>query len=181
MRHPHQERGMGREFGFGPGGPGAGRGRPRPRPGGPRMRRGDTRLALLGALADGPAHGYELIQRLEERTQGRWKPSPGSVYPTLQLLEEQGFVRGEQCDDKRVYSITEAGQTELATRTEEAGGPPWMLADDDTGHGGFRHALGQLVMASKQVAMQGDAKLVEQATAVLNDARRKLYALLAEA
>jgi DNA-binding PadR family transcriptional regulator len=147
------------------------------------MRRGDIRLALLAALVDGPAHGYELIQRLEERTQGRWKPSPGSVYPTLTMLEEQGFARSEQRDDKRIYTITEAGQTELTTRTTEAGGPPWMLGNDPSGgaHGGLRHAMGQLLMAAKQVGAVGDPALVEQATAVVNDARRKIYALLAEA
>ena len=81
MRHGHREKGMGREYGHG------GHGGP-PRGRGGRMRRGDTRYALLSALTDGPGHGYELIQRLEERTGGRWKPSPGSVYPTLQLLAD---------------------------------------------------------------------------------------------
>ena len=169
-------RGPGREFGFGHGGhggpgPGGGRG---------RMRRGDTRFALLSALTDGPGHGYELIQRLEERTGGRWKPSPGSVYPTLQLLEETGLVRSEQRDDKRIYEITEAGQAALAERTDEPGGAPWMSGVDAGPHGKLRHAVMGLMMASKQIGMQGNSELVEQAATIVADARRKLYQLLAE-
>lgn len=168
MRYEHRQRGRGHgEPSFGPGRGG-------------RMRRGDTRIALLGALADGPAHGYELIQRLEERTRGMWRPSPGSVYPTLQMLEEQGLIRGEQRDDKRVYAITEAGTAELQERLSRAGGPPWANADLG-GHGPLRHAIGQLALAAKQVGMQGDPALVERATAVLNDARKQLYAMLADA
>jgi DNA-binding PadR family transcriptional regulator len=183
MRHAHREKGQGREFGFGHGGPG-GRGfagGPGGRGGRGRMRRGDTRFALLSALTEGPGHGYELIQRLEERTGGRWKPSPGSVYPTLQLLEETGLVRSEQRDDKRIYEITEAGQTALAERADEPGGAPWMPSEEAGGYRSLWHAFGQLGMAAKQVSAQGDPKLLEQATVVVNDARRKLYQLLAEA
>jgi DNA-binding PadR family transcriptional regulator len=174
MRHGHREKGSGRDMGFGHGGPPRGGGRG-------RMRRGDTRFALLSALTEGPGHGYELIQRLEERTGGRWKPSPGSVYPTLQLLEETGLVRGEQRDDKRVYSITEAGQTELASRIEEPGGAPWMAGSDAGPHGRLRQAVMGLMMASKQIGMQGNSELVEQAATIVADARRKLYQLLADA
>jgi DNA-binding PadR family transcriptional regulator len=164
--HPHRDRG---EFGFG-----------RPGGRGPRARRGDIRFALLSALTDGPAHGYEIIQRLEERTGGRWKPSPGSVYPTLQLLEETGLVTASQQEDKRVFTLTAAGQKALDERLVE--GPlPWMNPESAEGHGAFRHAVGQLVMAAKQVANSNNPQLVEQATTVLNDARRKLYQLLAEA
>lgn len=135
------------------------------------------RFALLAALQDGPAHGYELIQRLEERTGGRWKPSPGSVYPTLQLLEEAGLVTAGQQDDKRVYTISDAGTAALQERLAD-GTPPWM----SPGEGGdLRQAVGQLVMAAKQVGMAGNADHVQQATAIITEARRKLYQLLAEA
>jgi DNA-binding PadR family transcriptional regulator len=173
MRHGHREKGPGREFGFGHGGPPRGGGRG-------RMRRGDARYALLSALTEGSGHGYELIQRLEERTGGRWKPSPGSVYPTLQLLEETGLVRSEQRDDKRIYEITEAGQTELANRVEEAGGAPWMPGADAGPHGKLRQAVMGLMMASKQIGMSGNTELVEKAAEIVYDARRKLYQLLAE-
>jgi DNA-binding PadR family transcriptional regulator len=168
---PHRDRG---EFAFGRHGGG-------PRgPRGPRARRGDIRFALLAALGDGPTHGYELIQRLEERTGGRWKPSPGSVYPTLQMLEEAGLVSGAQQDDKRVYTITATGQKALDERMAE-GVPPWMNSDGAEGHGALRMAVGQLAMAAKQVGMAGNAQHIEAATAIVTDARRKLYQLLAEA
>jgi DNA-binding PadR family transcriptional regulator len=170
--HPrHRDRG---ELSFGP---------PRGRGGrGGRTRRGDIRFALLSALSDEPAHGYELIQRLEERTGGRWKPSPGSVYPTLQMLEETGLVTGSQQDEKRVYAITDSGRTALAERMAEGPGvPPWMHSDQSDGHGGLRQAMGQLALAIKQVAMTGNPEHMAAATAIITDARRKLYQLLADA
>lgn len=163
-------------------GPGRGAGHDHGRGRGPRTRRGDMKWALLSALSEGPGHGYELIQRIEERTGGRWRPSPGSVYPTLQMLDDGGLVRSDQLDDKRVYEITEAGQAELTTRTEAAGGQPWMRDTDDTSaHGSFRHALGRFVMAAKQVSTAGNPELVDQATEIMDEARRQLYRLLAEA
>lgn len=85
-------------------GPGGGRG---------RARRGDARYILLDALRDGPKHGYEIIKTLEERSGGKYVPSPGTVYPTLQYLEDQGFVRASEEADRRIYQLTEAGQAEL--------------------------------------------------------------------
>ncbi|MDP2293772.1 MAG: PadR family transcriptional regulator [Actinomycetota bacterium] len=175
----HDDRPTGRdrgEFGFGRhGGP--------PHRGGPRRaRRGDIRLALLGGLTEGSAHGYELIQRLSARTGGRWKPSPGSVYPTLQMLEDAGFVSASQLDDKKVYSITEAGQAELQAKTAEAGGPPsWLDPEAAGSHDELRKAVAQLVMAAKQVGMSDNDTHIDTAAGVINEARRKLYQLLAEA
>jgi DNA-binding PadR family transcriptional regulator len=80
------------------------------------MRRGEIRFALLSVLSEGPGHGYELIGRLEEKTGGVWRPSPGSVYPTLQLLEDEGLVRSETRDGKRVYELTDAGRAEVERR-----------------------------------------------------------------
>ena len=77
---------------------------------GGRMRRGDIRTAVLAVLAEEPGHGYDVIQRLEEKTAGAWRPSPGSVYPTLQLLEDEGLVRSVERDSKRVYEITDLGR-----------------------------------------------------------------------
>src|SRR5256885_5126748 len=86
-------------------------------PRGPRRaRRGDVRTAILALLDEKPAHGYDLIKELDERSGGMWQPSPGSVYPTLQLLEDQGLLTSEEVDGKRVYSITDQGPAELAER-----------------------------------------------------------------
>jgi DNA-binding PadR family transcriptional regulator len=83
-----------------------------------RMERGVLRYLILDALADGPKHGYEVIKQLEERTHGAYAPSPGTVYPTLQLLEDQSLVRAEQADERRVYALTETGRAELAAHAE---------------------------------------------------------------
>jgi DNA-binding PadR family transcriptional regulator len=145
------------------------------------MRRGDIRTALLAALAEAPGHGYEVIQTLEAKTNGAWRPSPGSVYPTLQLLEDEGLVRSTERDGKRIYEITDEGRTEATSRIEEAGGPPW----EQTTRGGrkfgeLREAASQLHMAARQVAAAGEPEQIERAVTILKDARRQMYQLLAE-
>src|SRR3954452_16191357 len=95
------------------------------RRGGHRLRRGDMKSALLIALEDGPGHGYEVIQRLEERTGGTWRPSPGSVYPTFQMLEDEGLVRSREEDGKRIYELTDEGREAAHERAQRPGGLPW--------------------------------------------------------
>ena len=174
-RHHHRDfgppwaRGM-REGWFGP-----------PR-GARRARRGDVRTAVLALLDEKPAHGYDLIRELEERSGGMWQPSPGSVYPTLQLLEDQGLVTSEEADGKRVYSITEEGRAELAERRTRAGGTaPWeMRGDAPEGFGKLVGAMSQLGAAVMQVARTGDSGRIERASAIVDEARKKVYAILAE-
>src|SRR6478672_5113065 len=105
------------------GGRGGGRGRH-------RVRRGDVRSAILALLDDRPMHGYAIITELDERTGGRWRPSAGSIYPTLQLLEDEDLVTAEEAEGKRVYSLTEAGREAAPERTE--GSRPWEEVDDDS-------------------------------------------------
>jgi DNA-binding PadR family transcriptional regulator len=144
------------------------------------MRRGDIRTALLAVLSEGPGHGYDVIKNLEEKSGGAWKPSPGSVYPTLQLLEDEGLVRSTERDGKRVYEITDDGRAEAGRRIEAAGGTPWELAEQaNAGSGDLHRGMGQLLVAAKQLAMVGTADQLEQASAILDDARKKLYAVLA--
>ncbi len=151
-----------------------------PPPWGPRrMRRGDIRTAVLSALQDGPGHGYELMSRLSERSGGRWRPSPGSMYPMLQALQDEGLVTSADADGKRVFELTEAG-TAAAHERAESGGSPWDLGVDDDRHK-LRHALGQLAAAIKQISMTDSPELHERAEAIVTEARRKLYQLLAEA
>ena len=145
------------------------------------MRRGDIRTAVLAVLVEGPGHGYEVMQRLEEKSEGAWRPSPGSVYPMLQLLEDEGLVRSSERDGKRVFEITDSGKTEAASRIEEAGGAPWDLArHGGRGHGQLREAMMTLGLAVRQVAIAGKPAQVEKATEILTAARKQLYALLAE-
>ena len=146
-----------------------------------RRRRGDIRMALLATLAEAPGHGYELITRIEERSAGMWRPSPGSVYPTLAMLEDEGLVTAAEHDGKRVFTLTEAGRALVAERAETTEGTPFGAPGGRGGHlrGELRQAIGQLAMAAKQVAVAGNEAKVEQAVAVVNEARRKLYELLA--
>jgi DNA-binding PadR family transcriptional regulator len=147
-----------------------------------RRRRGDVRSAILALLAERPMHGYEMIQELEARTAGAWRPSAGSIYPTLQLLEDEGLVRSTERDGKRVFEITDAGRAEAERRIEDAGGTPWEVAGNASQRAGeFREAIGGLAMAFKQISMVGTPAQVEQAVGILRDARRQLYQLLAEA
>jgi DNA-binding PadR family transcriptional regulator len=140
------------------------------------MRRGDVRLALLDALLVGPAHGYELITRLEQRSGGMWRPSAGSVYPTLQLLEEQGLVTGQDQDGKRIFELTVEGRQEAETGRQHQ---PWSADGPPEAHRQLRATLGQLGMAARQVAQVGNDGQVETATEILVEARQKLYRLLA--
>ena len=90
-----------------------------------RMRRGDIRTAVLAVLSEEPGHGYDVMQRLEDKTDGSWRPSPGSVYPMLQLLADEGLAQSVERDGKRVYELTDAGRAETQQRIEDAGGTPW--------------------------------------------------------
>jgi len=163
MRHLHEEH------------------RGRGRPWGGRTRRGDIRTALLAVLAEAPGHGYELIQRIDDKSGGTWRPSPGSVYPTLQLLEDEGLVHATERDAKRVFEITDAGRTEAARRIEEAGGAPWAQpAGDGPNPWVLRESIGLLHLAVKQVALAGSREQVEKAVEIVTDARKKLYQLLSE-
>src|SRR3954468_9651682 len=143
-----------------------------------RVRRGDVRSAILALLDDRPMHGYEMIQELEERTGGRWTPSAGSIYPTLQLLEEEGLVTAEEVEGRKVYSLTETGKEAAPDRTE--GGRPWEQGDEDSPRFEARKEMFKLMGAAKQVARADDEEQLKQAAEILKDARRKLYGLLAE-
>ena len=96
-----------------------------------RMRRGDIRRAILAALLEGPAHGYEIMQRLEARSGGIWRPSPGSVYPTLQMLEDEGLVLAQVEDGTRTYDLTESGRTAATAEQGRPVGRPWERGDDE--------------------------------------------------
>ena len=145
-----------------------------------RRRRGDIRTAVLSVLTEGPGHGYDIMQRIEEKSSGAWRPSPGSVYPSLQLLEDEGLVRAVDRDGKRIYEITDSGRTEAERRVEDAGGTPWTEAGRGAGAGRLFGAMKQVAMAARQVTRAGTPAQVEQAADIMEDARRRLYQLLIE-
>jgi DNA-binding PadR family transcriptional regulator len=176
--------GFGRSFGpgFGPGfggGFGGGR-RGGGRRGGPgRGRRGDVRAAILTLLADRPMHGYEMIQQIAERSNGLWKPSPGSVYPTLQLLDDEGLITASESDgSKKLFELTDEGRA-AAEKVETA---PWdEIADGEApGHLNLRAAVGQLFGAVAQSAHTATADQQQRIVEILNNARREVYGILGE-
>lgn len=157
------------------GGPPFGRGRG---PGRGRVRRGQIRTALLALLEDEPMHGYEMIRQIDDRSGGRWKPSPGAVYPTLQQLADEGLVTVVEEDGKRIFSLTDEGRAAVDDLSD-GDREPWV--SEGSGHPAWelKPLMKQVGMAAA-AAMTGTPEQVERAKDVLNDARRKLYAILAE-
>ncbi|MFF2550948.1 PadR family transcriptional regulator [Nocardia sp. NPDC058058] len=184
-RHGHG-RGFGPDFGpggfgpggFGPGGgPHFGRGRGR----GGRGRRGDVRAAILLLLQERPMHGYELIQQIREKSQDVWRPSPGSIYPALSQLEDEGLVIIEKVAGRKTAKLTEAGTAYLEENRSELG-DPWQDVKDGVGDQALdlRALIGQLMGAAAQVAAAGTPDQAAKAAEVLTEARRSLYRILAE-
>ena len=122
-------------------------------------------------------HGYEMIQQLEERSGGRWRPSAGSIYPTLQLLEDEGLVSSEEVDGKRVHSLTEAGREAAEKRSERS---PWESEEEGSPYHQLRREGFGLVNAARQVGQVGSAEQATEVAKILADARRRIYAILAE-
>jgi len=178
--------GFGRGFGrgFGPGGFGPGGFGPSPRGGrrgghSRRGRRGDVRAAILVLLAERPMHGYEMIQEIAERSQDLWRPSPGSVYPTLQLLVDEGLIVGEESEgSKKLFNLTDAGK-EAAEKVET---PPWdeITEGADPAHLNLRAAVGQLFGAVAQSAHAASTEQQQRIIDIVNTARREIYTILAE-
>jgi DNA-binding PadR family transcriptional regulator len=163
---------------------GRGRGGDHPWTEEPRTRRGDIKFILLGLLAERPRHGYELIKDLELRHGGFRRLSPGSVYPTLQLLEEGGYLTSETIDGKRVYTVTESGtqllkqryqQTDLGSPTEAFEGFAGMPLDLVE----LRKTLTELNGAVAQLGRSGNMAQVNQAQELLTQVKREIYQLLA--
>ncbi|MCT9820360.1 PadR family transcriptional regulator [Microbacterium sp. W1N] len=146
---------------------------------GARMGRGDVRAAVLALLAEQPMHGYQIISEISERSHGFWKPSAGSVYPTLQLLADEGLIAATEAGGRKTYALTEAGR---AVADESTGTPPWESTGlSDSGRLSALPKAGvELAQVIAQVGRTGSAEQVEEAIGVLEDARRKLYSILAQ-
>jgi len=145
--------------------------------GGRSVRRGNVRFAILSVLQDGPMHGYQIITELETRTRGVWRPSAGSVYPTLQLLEDEGLLTSEQVDGRRTFSLTDAGRQ--AAEEHPLTADKWLDADT-AGMPDLPKLAKALVSAAAQVEKIGTPDATAAAREVLVDARRRLYRLLAD-
>jgi DNA-binding PadR family transcriptional regulator len=179
MRDFHDlQEGRRRAFGFGMGFPGE-RGHRHERRGGRGPRRANVRAALLALLTERPMHGYEMISELESRTGGVWRPSPGSVYPTLQMLADEGLVTSEETGGRRQFSLTEAGRAEAEQARESA---PWeeFGPDERAEAQDFKEAAFGIMHALRQVGFTGTDEQRARALEVLIDTKRRLYAILAE-
>ena len=172
---------LGRGSVRGPGGPPGGEawGKGQRHQRGPRAGRGDVRSAVLALLAEQPMHGYQIIQEIGRRSGGAWKPSPGSVYPTLQQLEDEGLVRAQEQDGRRVYRLTEEGQRVAKDRAEEfatlwEGVAP---SEDDTQLGDLIFQVGA---AFVHVARTGTPEQMAEAPKVLVRTRADLYRILGD-
>jgi DNA-binding PadR family transcriptional regulator len=184
--------------GFGPGGPGFGPGGPGFGPGGPggpgfgprsrrghggrgRRGRGNVRAAVLALLAEEPRHGYSIMNELGERSGGLWRPSPGSVYPVLQQLQDEGLITSTDADGRKVFDLTDEGRRYVEEHADELR-EPWQVAE----HGprervqGLMHSSMALAAAVQQVARLGNDEQAAQALAVLDEARRTIYRILAD-
>lgn len=170
-------------FPFGPGGPGGGF------PFGPggggrrggRARRGDVRTAALLLLAEEPRNGYQIMQALEERSGGAWRPSPGSVYPALQQLEDEGLIRSSEQDGRKLYELTDDGRAFVADRGDDQPAPWEQMAggvSDDAW--ALMHTGREVGMAMMQVLQTGSEAQRREAQRILVNARRDLYRLLAD-
>jgi DNA-binding PadR family transcriptional regulator len=178
-RHRHRgfggpEGGFGFGGGFGPGGPrGRGRGR--------KARRGDIRTAALLLLAEEPRNGYQIMQEVQERSDGVWRPSPGSVYPALSQLEDEGLIRSEEGDGRKLFALTDEGRAAVQERGEDRPAP-WEQMSGDVSE--EAHALGKLMRevayAFAQVMHTGGKEQLGKAREVLTTARRDLYRILAD-
>ena len=146
-----------------------------------RMRRGDVRAAILLLVEEEPRNGYQVMQEIEARSEGAWRPSPGSVYPAFQLLADEGLVRSESRDGGNLFELTDAGRSYVDEHREQLGSP-WTLAGEGVPEG--VRELGKLMMqvgiAVKQVMHAGGKTQAAEAAKVLAETRRSLYRILAE-
>ncbi|HEY2080927.1 MAG TPA: PadR family transcriptional regulator [Streptosporangiaceae bacterium] len=148
---------------------------------GPRARRGDVRAAALALLGEQPMNGYQIIQEIGERSGGVWRPSPGSIYPALQQLEDEGLIRAEAGDGgRRAYQLTDEGRAYAAAHTAELNAP-WDVVAGSAGGAAIemRRLIGQVAMAAFQVISAGTDAQAGQARQVLTDTRKSLYRILA--
>jgi len=147
----------------------------------PRMNKGDVRSAVLSLLLEQPMHGYQIIREIEDRSGGSWKPSPGSVYPTLQLLTDEGLVQAEESNGRKTYSLTAEGRAAAGDETTERTAPWESAGSRDGGRMTALPKAGiELAQAAAQIGRTGDKEQVAQAVEILDEARRKLYSILAQ-
>jgi DNA-binding PadR family transcriptional regulator len=146
-----------------------------------KARRGDVRAAILALLTEEPRNGYQLIQQIEERSDGEWRPSPGAVYPALQQLTDEGLIEAEEQEGRRTFRLSESGRAYVEAHPDEVNAP-WEamtsdVRDDVRDLFGTAARTGSAVM---QIVHTGSEEQVAQAKQILTETRRRLYRLLAD-
>jgi DNA-binding PadR family transcriptional regulator len=147
---------------------------------GPKARRGDVRAAILAVLAEQPMNGYQIIQEVAERSGGAWKPSPGSIYPTLQQLEDEGLVTADAATGRRTFTLTDEGRTYVAEHADEVTAPWEAMSAQDDDENGLKPILGQVATAMWQIMAAGSTDQQAKARDALITLRRTLYSILAD-
>ena len=153
---------------------------------GPRVRRGDVRAAILDVLGTEPMNGYQIISQIGERSGGAWRPSPGSVYPTISQLEDEGLVTSDDAAGRRTLRLTEEGKAYVAEHPEELArvwepfDRPAAEETDPTDFVNLKPEIGAVMNAAWQIITTGTDQQRRDAVEVLVETRRKLYGLLAE-
>jgi DNA-binding PadR family transcriptional regulator len=147
---------------------------------GPKARRGDVRAAILGVLSEQSMNGYQIIQEIANRSGGVWKPSPGSIYPTLQQLEDEGLVRVEDDGGRRVYTLTDAGRSYVNEHADEVSAPWQAMGEAGGDDAGIKPLIGQVATAVWQIMATGTPDQQAKGRDALVEFRKKLYAILAE-
>lgn len=147
---------------------------------GPKVRRGDVRAAILDVLADGPRNGYQVINEIAERSHGEWKPSPGSVYPTIQQLQDEGLVVADESLGRRALTLTDEGRAHVEARAEELAAVWRPFAPRGASAQGALPEIGQVMNALWQIVATGTEAQRREALDVLADTRRRLYGILAQ-
>nr|WP_192596608.1 PadR family transcriptional regulator [Nesterenkonia lutea] len=147
----------------------------------PRASRGDVRTAVLTLLAERSMHGYQIINEIEQRSGGAWKPSPGSVYPTLQLLADEGLIQAEEEGGRKTYSLTPEGRAAAAATSTDQMPAQWQ-GGEPRGHSvrSLSKAGMELAQAAAQVGRSGTPEQIKQAEKELDQVRRRLYSILAQ-
>ncbi|NEA37313.1 PadR family transcriptional regulator [Streptomyces sp. SID13031] len=146
----------------------------------PKARRGDVRAAILAVLAEQPMNGYQIIQEVAERSGGVWKPSPGSIYPTLQQLEDEGLVTADAATGRRTFTLTDEGRSYVAEHADEVSAPWEAMSAPEEDENGIKPILGQVATAMWQIMAAGSPEQQAKARDALITLRRSLYSILAD-
>jgi DNA-binding PadR family transcriptional regulator len=147
---------------------------------GRRAPRGDVRAAVLQLLGEAPMHGYQLMQRIAERSEGAWRPSPGAIYPVLAQLDDEGLIEVTRDEGRKLATLTDQGRAYVAAHIEELGDPFAALRQESGTRVDLREPVEELASAARQLARSGSSSQQEAARVVLRAARRSLYLILAD-